>query len=267
MFDARRTGYSVPRCPLRSIRTPSGCRDAPKDVLAASREVVVPLRVCSTRAVPAIRFPGPSTALPTSGSPSRCSGPRLSPSSEDDGSSSHRLRLFFRDPFRHRLFTAPQRTVDWLGSSSHEVLCPSSERKQVIGQNAEVPAPTPAPHGLSQTLGGFPHRLLRACFVPLPLMGFRPFRAFPSRRTLPGSSPGDTLSTFLFPLRRARSCAPRALRPARVRYRSGSIASLVGPLLSWASPLPRHSTTRVGGAITDDPSARDLGIAGLLARP
>jgi hypothetical protein len=62
MFDASRTGYSVPRS-LRGVTT--------------------------------------------SGSPSRCSGPRLSPSSEDDGSSSHRLQLFYRDPFRHRLRPRP----------------------------------------------------------------------------------------------------------------------------------------------------------------
>jgi hypothetical protein len=118
----------------------------------------------------------------------------------------------------------------------------------VIRHNAGLPPPTPTLHGLSQTLEGYPHRLLRVCFAPLPLMGFLPSRAFPPNRTLLGSSPSDTLSTFPHRLRRAGDRAPRALCPARVRCRSGSIASLVGPMLSWASPLPRLSTTWAGDA-------------------
>jgi hypothetical protein len=203
MFDASRTGYSVPRS-----------------------------------------LPG----VATNGSPSRSSGPRLSPPSKDDGSSSHRLQLFYRDPFRHRPLPRRRRTASGFGSSSHGVLRPSSERAPVDRHVAGVPPPTPTLHGLSQTLEGFPHRHLRVCFAPLPLMGFRPSRAFPSHRTLLGSSPSDTLSTFPHRLRRTSSRVPRALCPTRVRCRSGSIASLVGPMLSWASPLPRHPTARAGDA-------------------
>jgi hypothetical protein len=113
---------------------------------------------------------------------------------------------------------------------------------------AEVPPPTPSPYGLSQTLEGFPRAFLQPCFVLLTLIGFLPSKAFPSRRTLPSSSPGDTLSAFPRSPRRVPGCALRALCPSKVRSRLGSIASLIGPMLSWAFPLSRRSMSRVGAA-------------------
>jgi len=67
----------------------------------------------------------------------------------------------------------------------------------MTGHIAEIPISTPSLHGLSQTLEGFPHSVLQPYFMPQPLIGFSLFKAFPLLRTLPGSSPGDTLSAFL----------------------------------------------------------------------
>jgi len=51
-----------------------------------------------------------------------------------------------------------------------------------------------------------------------------------------------------------------------VRDRLGSVSSLDGPMLSWAFPLPRSSTSRVV-ASPDVTSAHGLSVAGVLARP
>lgn len=56
--------------------------------------------------------------------------------------------------------------------------------------------------------------------MPLPLMGFRPFEAFPSHRTLPASSPGDTFSAF----------PPAA--PKNYQLRPQGFISSVSPYLS-----------------------------------
>jgi hypothetical protein len=137
----------------------------------------------------------------------------------------------------------------------------------MIGHVVGVPPPAPTLHGLSQTLEGFPHRPLRPCFVPLPLLGLQPSRAFPSRPTLPGSSPGDTLSVFPPSAPKSFGLHPQGLVYGRgVRDRVGSVSSLIGSMLSWAFPLSRYSTSR-GGSSLDGPSAHGLGFAGVHARP
>jgi hypothetical protein len=71
------------------------------------------------------------------------------------------------------------------------------------------------PQPFSDSRGVDPQRALQPCFMPLTLLGFRPFRVFPSGRLLPGSSPGDSLSAFLRPLRFRLTEVTRALATGR----------------------------------------------------
>ena len=231
-------GGRVRRFPLRSIRTPSG-----RFVSKLTRLPLVKLPYLSeysTRNVPVIRFPGPSTALAFPLAHEvfrRAPAPAIR---KDCGSSSHRLRLFYRDPFRYRhLRPVPQQAaVPYSGGSSHGVLRPSNDTKSTTRHSVRVPPRTPSLPGLSQTPEGFPRRPLQPCFMLLPLIGFSLFEAFPLQPTLPRSSHGDSLSTFLQPLlpsnrsRRASAIgrAPRALCRLAVRDRLGSIASLVSSM-------------------------------------
>jgi hypothetical protein len=178
-------------CPSSESRATVGSAWSPTP---ASREVTVSLGV-STRAVPAIRFPGPSTAFPKV--PSRCSGacpsPPLSrqaahppsdfgPSSEAPSGAALRPSggvppvVFRAPPLR---FLAPP-------ASSNR----ANRRSARFHPGAFPPRPFADPRGLC------PHSTLRPCFMPLPLLGFLPFRASPCRPTLPGSSPGDPLPVF-----------------------------------------------------------------------
>ena len=109
---------------FRSPHLPRGTRSA------ASREVTAPLRVSQRESYRLFGSPVPPRCRLRS--PSRFSDPRLSPQSKECGSSSHRLQLFYRDPFRHRPFQRRHRSTFAFWSSSHEVLRPSSVQTPVI---------------------------------------------------------------------------------------------------------------------------------------
>jgi hypothetical protein len=96
-------------------------------------------------------------------------------------------------------------------SSSLEVLRPSSDKSYASRtqgyeslRSAIPPRPFSDPRGLD------PHVTARPCFMPMPLMGFLLFRAFPHHRPRPSSSPGDTLPTFGRASRKKSGRAPRA---------------------------------------------------------
>lgn len=127
--------------------------------------------------------------------------------------------------------------------SSHEVLCPFSVRVQASRLIARFPPDAIPPRSFADPRGLDPHSSLRPCFMPLPLMGLLPFKAFPRVRTLPGSSPGDPLSMFLrrpYALRRVTSVASPG---GSVRPRTGSNARV----LHLTRPRCSHGLSRLHG--------------------
>lgn len=134
-----------------------------------------------------------------------------SPQSRDNGSSSLRLRLSFRDPSRHRRSPPPQQAEVSDPGSSHEVFRPynaqSHANRHIVGfhPNAIPSRPFSDPQGFN------PRSTLRPYCMPLSLIGFWPFKAFPLRRTLPASSTGDTLSAFLLRHPKTPEPAPSGL--------------------------------------------------------
>jgi len=80
-------------------------------------------------------------------------------------------------------------------SASHQTTDLSATRGYFGSTRSTVP-----PRPFSDPRGLDPHRALWPCFVPLTLLGFSLSKVFFPRVALPGSSPGDTLSTFFLQL-------------------------------------------------------------------
>jgi hypothetical protein len=136
-----------------------------------------------------------------------------------------------------------------------------------------VPSEQPSLLDLSQVLEG----LIPA--VPCGLVSCHwrswgsPFRVFPSSETLPGSSPGDTLSTFLF-FRRSRpeSVLSQKLRPQGFvsrwsPFRAGEycILDAVVTLLGFSFTSAVRPT--VSALPLDSTTASDLPRVDLLSEP
>jgi len=163
-FDARRTGYLVPRNLPRCWLSPH------------------------PRSIPTRAFP---TQFDSSGSSSL----RLQPPSEThqvaalsrrQQQAAHAVR--WPPPLR---FSAPPASKH-SESASHRSSDLSAAQRHLGSTRSTVP-----PRPFSDPRGFNPHHALWPCFVPLTLLGFLLSKAFFLTVALPDSSSGDTLSTFL----------------------------------------------------------------------
>jgi hypothetical protein len=155
----------------------------------------------------------------TNGSPSRFSGPRLSPSSKDDGSSSHRLQLFYRDPFRHRLLPLPtanrerlRKLLPWGSAPLQRTSTSDSARCRGSTPDANPPRPFSDPRGIPS---------------PAPTGLFRPAAAH-GVSTLQSVSPPQN-STGLVTQRYPLDVSPPAPKNQQLRPQG---------FVSYESPLP-----------------------------
>jgi hypothetical protein len=186
----------------------------------ASRGVRLPLRV--SRREPYRLFGSPDPPRRSLRSPSRLSGSRLPPPSYEDGASSHRLQTPYRDPIRrcpNGIATVARRLSR--GDSSHEVSGPSSVRRSVSRLDARIHPDAFPPRCFAHPRGFDPHRPLRPCFMPLPLLGFRPSEPFPASELLRVRHPAIP----------SRCSSPRP---------EGRAAAPPGVCVGWAVRHPRQ---------------------------
>jgi hypothetical protein len=182
------------RCSARSVS--ARWASDPKVLEPASHEVIALPRVSTAGRI------GYSVPRPLRGV--ACARPRGLPTGglptvlTECGSSSLELRTFFRgpgwrcsSPIRSRKDRVSPRSASLGLLRPSSVRAPTSRHLAWFHPGAFPLRPFSDPWGLDPREGLWP------CCMPLTLMGFLPFRAFPRRPALPGSSPGDTLSTFL----------------------------------------------------------------------